>query len=131
MGCEAGGLGRAGPRKARMLPIRRRWPWSNVSIFASEEDHPGASRRSTWAAEAGVGEPRQKAGAGIQGSRSAGVEEGCSVRHLGGSDWVMERVRGAGSARRVGGGAVRPLRGLGWRESGRDLPVGGRARVGT
>lgn len=97
MGREAGGLSRVG-QKAGMLPINKHWAWSTMPVFVYQKDGPGASGRRNWAAEAGDRLSRQKAGAGVQGSSSAGVEEeegeeGCSVRHLGGSGWVMERVR--------------------------------------
>lgn len=63
-------------------------------IFLYQKDGPGHQGGEIWAAEAGDRLTRQKAGAGIQGSSSAGTEEeGCSVRYLGGSGWVMERVR--------------------------------------
>ena len=130
-----GGLSRAG-QKAGMLPINKHWAWSTMPVFVYQKDGPGASGRRNWAAEAGDRLPRQKAGAGVQGSSSAGAEEeeGCSVRHLGGSGWMMERVRELAQPAWWAGRGCHPLRGCRWRESRRDLgvlPMGGGAGVGT
>lgn len=83
-----------------MLCIDRCWTWSNRLIFISEKDHPGVSRKRNWTGEDGGREPRQKAGAEIQGSSSVDMEERCFARHLGNragrNSWAMEWVREAG-----------------------------------